>query len=82
MTYHPSHDDPRPTYPKHCPVCGATVHPIHQTGGYMRRAYETGQRVPPANTWIWHWTARCWNGHLVEALPEQLRPHAMEDQHE
>ena len=64
-TWHPSYDDPQPAYLKHCPVCGATVHPLHVTGEYR-------WPLRPDEALVWHWTARCWNGHLVEALPEQL----------
>lgn len=61
--YHPSHDDPQPRYPKHCPVCSATVHPLH----WSMNVFGVATVKMP-----WTWTARCWNGHLVEALPAQL----------
>lgn len=65
MTYHASHDDPMPNYPKHCPECGEVVYPLHWS-------HDLTIQGVPIDEMLWHWTARCWNGHLVEALPAQL----------
>lgn len=63
--YHPTHDEPKPNYPAHCPACGATVHALHETLSYVAP-------LRPVQEWLWHWVARCDNGHWIEALPEQL----------
>lgn len=67
--YHHSHDDPQPAYPKHCPACGATVHPLHITEPPYPK---NGGRMPEMHEIPWVWRARCWNGHSVMELAEQL----------
>jgi hypothetical protein len=52
-----------PAYPPRCPVCGERVYPLELTSAYRAPA-------PPADDW--HWEARCWLGHLVQPLPDQL----------
>lgn len=54
-----------PAYPKHCPRCGERVYPLYHTR-------SKNWPLPPTEAWAWEWTARCWNGHLVDPLPEQL----------
>jgi hypothetical protein len=61
-----------PAYPKRCPICGERVYPLYHSETYA-------PPVPPVEEWAWEWTARCWRGHLVDPLPEQLTLIAQDD---
>lgn len=52
-----------PAFPTRCPACGERVYPLELTTSY---------RAPAPPTDDWHWVARCWLGHLVQPLPDQL----------
>lgn len=62
MSLHSSYDNPQPDYPKKCPVCGSNVTVYHHTLTYSRDNWIDDSE------WIWIYTGRCWNGHLVPPI--------------
>lgn len=66
--WHPSIDDPRPHFPRRCPVCGGVLDVYHLTEPLID-GDEAGA--------VWYWYAVCGQGHRIDP-PVQTRL-ALED---